>query len=453
MRSKRSALKLTVALALLTTLLVGPAERALACSCAPSDPIDSLDRSDGAFVGTFTESHPTDPPVDNSGEDTIYTFTVDEPIKGEFGDIAEVHSAFSGASCGLEIPPGEQAGLFLTKDAQGNWNSNLCATIAPDDLRAAAQPRQEPTGNGPPAFIWGGSYGDARVMTLDAEGRVLAYGGGDGDTAHLGVCEGSGSVSEHYYRFDETAFAQVIAMRDLSTMDVSWQTELPSNNRSYVEIHDLACPNNEVVYAYALRYVEGVPSGRLLTITDGHVTKTDFGVSTGGSFVGSDIFALMGERGRRLVKIDPATGTKQFIGKVPRRTNEFEGNADGTAGVAYSPKTGLREAKLVLVRNGKVRVASAQAGDRYVRWWGDKMVLIGRFPDSNSVIYSSTLQKESTLAAAGQPGAISGDRFVTATYGSRYYWTAFRTATLPDGGTEDLMEIVSPISYALEPIP
>src|SRR5688572_15221877 len=101
-------------------LMLFPLQSAQACSCVLGDPRDAFAQADAAFVGTFVEKHLAEPP-DPSGEftsadDTIYTFVLETEYKGELGDpgdTVEVHSAFSGASCGLEVHEGESYGFFL----------------------------------------------------------------------------------------------------------------------------------------------------------------------------------------------------------------------------------------------------------------------------------------------------------------------------------------------------
>ncbi|HEX2049466.1 MAG TPA: hypothetical protein VHJ34_02405, partial [Actinomycetota bacterium] len=73
-------------LAIVCALVVLPVQPAKACSCFYGDPRDRFQEADGAFVGTFLESHPVEPNPSSSGADTIYTFLLDEEYKGELGE-------------------------------------------------------------------------------------------------------------------------------------------------------------------------------------------------------------------------------------------------------------------------------------------------------------------------------------------------------------------------------
>ncbi|HEY4606655.1 MAG TPA: WD40 repeat domain-containing protein, partial [Acidimicrobiia bacterium] len=147
------------------------------CSCMMPDPYGGLAEADGAFVGTLLEVDRGVAPITNSGQLIDFRFEVEAALKGEIGDEIVVKSAADGASCGLELPVGERAGFLLTLD-NGEWNGNLCWTIDPDALLAAAEGPPEPVQGSPPHLIVFSQMGDAGVIALDRQGEIVGYGEG-----------------------------------------------------------------------------------------------------------------------------------------------------------------------------------------------------------------------------------------------------------------------------------
>jgi hypothetical protein len=118
-------------------LQVSPAQ---ACSCrADVQVADALAASDAAFVGVFTGRD--DPLVHgeiiSSARPVLNHFEVERVVKGPIGERVDVEAAASGASCGLEVEVGEQAGVLLTWTGTG-WRSSLCNQTEAAELMAFA---------------------------------------------------------------------------------------------------------------------------------------------------------------------------------------------------------------------------------------------------------------------------------------------------------------------------
>jgi hypothetical protein len=111
-------------------VLLTPAS-AQACSCVGGDVATYAERADVVFTGTLVEITP--PPKRlfwSSGDPATYSFDVDRVHQGEVGRSAEVRSAVSGASCGLEgMQTGSRYVVFATL-ADGLW-ANLCGGTGP----------------------------------------------------------------------------------------------------------------------------------------------------------------------------------------------------------------------------------------------------------------------------------------------------------------------------------
>ncbi len=122
-----------LAVILASTFLVG-AKAAYGCSCMPPDAEALFSASDGVFVGTLIEA-PSEPTglVASSADPVPYVFEVEAAFKGEITSPVTVISAISGASCGLEMPEGASASLFVTERG-GEWHGSLCETMGPEAL-------------------------------------------------------------------------------------------------------------------------------------------------------------------------------------------------------------------------------------------------------------------------------------------------------------------------------
>jgi hypothetical protein len=166
LRALFATIVLAVPLAVLTG--VGPAG---ACSCAVGSDQQMFDSSDAVFTATLTRVE--DPDSGSSTAPRVYTFEVDDVLKGDVAPQQVVRSEQSGASCGLEIAG---AGPFIvfavaavheSSDIElgtGELYAGLCGGTraisagGPLDAAVAASPRPpdaglvvEPPGDDSPA--------------------------------------------------------------------------------------------------------------------------------------------------------------------------------------------------------------------------------------------------------------------------------------------------------------
>jgi len=109
---------------------------ALACSCAPASPAESLAAADAAIVGRLLAVDPRGPAR------AAYRYAVLRVYRGrdliERGSVLEVLSSRSSAACGLPDRVGGRFGLFLGRERR-LWLGSLCGVTLPRRLRAAAQ--------------------------------------------------------------------------------------------------------------------------------------------------------------------------------------------------------------------------------------------------------------------------------------------------------------------------
>jgi hypothetical protein len=109
---------------------------ALACSCAPSTPSESLARSDAAVAARLRSVTP------RGASKAEYRYEVLHVYRGrgeiEPGSSLTVLSPRGSAACALPDRLGHNFGLFLLSDGR-HWASGLCGVISPRRLWAAAR--------------------------------------------------------------------------------------------------------------------------------------------------------------------------------------------------------------------------------------------------------------------------------------------------------------------------
>jgi len=417
---------------------------AKACSCFQGDPRDALAEADAAFIGTLLSRTP-DP--DNQYLST-YTFSVEEEIKGQLDDTVPVRSATDGASCGIEVPVGGQTGLFLTASEEG-WSSSLCQQIAPDDLRAAAQPLPAPDGEGPIRMLVSGSLGEVGIIALDDQGRTLAYGMRQPDSGTIEMCPGSQRFIEIFGDFRR----RNIAVRETSTLEVLREIELPIGRRPYRNVFAtaMACFNESgrVIYLAAQRFGDGgedyifrIRGDEIRRIYRGH-----FGTAR---FEGKSLFITEGKRSRFLVELDFGDPHRDGIATVPGSSRSPHLSPDGEWIVMTA---GGDVGKLVVVNRstGKVRVKRlgiGQAGE--AMWLINRRIafLAGGYDNARIEIFSRRLERLRQV-----PGEwYTSDNFISGSTAIGVGWGTLYRSELPEGPTEILRRFDSPTIYSITPV-
>jgi len=116
------------------------AANAMACSCAPQPPAESLREADGAVVGRLVRVLP------HGSLHAVYRYEVLHVYKGgdtiEAGKMLDVHGSRRTAACALPRRTDRSYGLFLFQ-RHGRWFGGICGVVSPRRLRLAAanQPR------------------------------------------------------------------------------------------------------------------------------------------------------------------------------------------------------------------------------------------------------------------------------------------------------------------------
>lgn len=228
----RSARDVLVAAAWLIAAFVAlvASPHVVRASCMPPDPRGQLAEADAAFIGTLDEvGVPLPMPLDD-GNGFIplapFRFSVERWLKGDLGGPSVEIFSTTGTSADFSFAVGTRIGVLVHIE-DGRPTSGGCLTFDPDVLIAAAAPIPEPDGSGPAALIVGGDFGSGRLVSLDANGRVLAYGPGDGATGSISMCPGRRLLVETSWSPMAEAGADIV-VRDAASLEVL--RELDSNN-------------------------------------------------------------------------------------------------------------------------------------------------------------------------------------------------------------------------------
>ena len=451
-------------LCIVCVLLILPLSPAKACSCVNGDPRDMFNAADGAFVGTFVESHPVEPNPDNSGADTIYTFTLDEEYKGELGepgDLLEIHAPLSGASCGIEAHPGEDYGLFLTLRDDGEWSSSLCSQVSPERMREAASPLPAPTSEGPVRLIAGGSFGDTQTMMLDGRGRTVDYGAGELEVSYVDPCKGGKRVLEVGRLYPDP---YKLMVRDVSSGEVVRSVTRPfgpGQRFRSMWIGALGCMSEDgrraVVFATSQREPEA--KSILLKVVGSDTRVLHEGTGRAVTFGDRVGFMQQGDWGRDLTRISLRTGAERSLIRLPARfSTELALSPDGTklGGVAFPAydETDKKPARIYTVDlsggRATLRTQSLGTGERYayVAWMSDRrLVMFTSYPDQSRV-FNLRLR---AVDRFGRWDAHAPALIGRTAYGVDWDGRLIRVQ-LPDGEIEVVRRLPSPVVFDLEAV-
>lgn len=441
-----------VVVALAASGLAATVENASACSCFQGDPRTMLVQSDAAFVGRLVEKRvPPDPK--STADLATYVFRVDEAVKGRLGSTVEVRSAIEGASCGIETTLGRPVGLFLAR-VGGEWRSSLCSQIEPARLRAAARPLPAPNGRGPVAFLVGGRFGLARTLALDARGRTLAYGYGEGETSLLALCPASRRALEVVTYATSKVDVQVRELRRLRTVR---SRGLPPGVSAYPTA--VGCGDelgrDALVFVTNLDFPE---RARILRAGPGGTTTVWRGSALYASFAGRTAYVSAGPKGRDLVAVDVRSGRARRLARMPAYTGTLAASPDGrlVAGVAYSAPLGRSAppSRLVLVERRSGRVRSASLGrpnvSGTVAWLGrDRLVFLPDGEVTGVRVYDARLRLRSHFRGwRARGGVVRAGR----AYGLGWQGTLV-AARLPRGPARVVRSLPGPVASAIADVP
>ena len=362
-----------IVIALVGSLLIAIPD-AHACSCMASDPRDDLHAADGAFAGTYVGREPVD--LTDPYADWDYHFETETVYKGDIGETIAVRAPSNGAGCGLEYSEGSPAALFVYLE-EGVWHSELCRTVPQEILEIAAAPFPEPNAQGPPVALVGGSFGEVRVIAVDAQGRTAGYGYGDGDALLMSMCPGGQRSIEMVgaYLTQEERFVDV---RSISDLEVVATTAAPGNwVDEFAFPIDVSCTDEQgSAVVFSRGYVDDANYTELTRFEDGSAESILRSTAKHGA-VGRQ-YAFLGAR-KKVSKVDLCSGGRSLLRSFGQRASHLTLSPDNSR-LALIVGARTDAGKLLVVRtdNGKVtarRELSSQASFAKLEWADDNSLL------------------------------------------------------------------------------
>ena len=281
---------------------LGLAERGQACSMAaplhPTEPRALVADADAVFVGTLVAVRPKNPSAFFAPAPQIFTFAVEERLKGDLGELVEA----THLSCGGFNGAIGRRGSFLLSRTRGEW---FVTEIAAEELQRGLLPWPAPAGAGRPAFVAGGHFGLIRTALLDSAGRTIAYGDGRGAVTALSVCPGARALAE-LVRRDERV---LVALRQLPSLRVVHEVELRAAGFG----EKVVCNSRDGsdVLVGVVVYKRSRTETQLVRVTSIGARMLASAPSLSFAVRGSRVFASLSDG--RLVVRDLASGTRQTV--------------------------------------------------------------------------------------------------------------------------------------------
>jgi hypothetical protein len=127
-------LRLALAASFILAIIALMPATAAACSCMPSTPEESLERSHAAFVGTVVDAVQIER-GDSPGPAVAYAFAVEAVARGARGPQATVVAGVGEAACGITFQIGQRWLIFARTEA-GRLATGLCdgnVGLGPDE--------------------------------------------------------------------------------------------------------------------------------------------------------------------------------------------------------------------------------------------------------------------------------------------------------------------------------
>lgn len=390
---------------------------AYACSCAAFNPAEMLQHHGAAFIGTLVDDGAES--VDRSGivrSDTLKTvhFEVERWVKGDFGPEISLQTAIDGASCGLEIPEGARAGIFIYEQ-DGKLATGLCSSMSAEVLEAALEPFPA-FGEGPAHFLLAGGFAEGPLLALDDRGRPLGIVPGDSvneDASFRSLftwdrCPGR-QLQVELYDWE----LLVRSLVDLSVVD----TMSLVGHADHISFSDVSCRDEGASSVWLLgeEWIDGRSVGRLFDASDGMRPVMDLPLPRGS--IGEDFGVLLDYEGRSVIAIRWADETVIPVHELEDTGADFASvtgaavspNGEHIAATVYrSSADGAVTTEVLLFSAPDFSTAAGttvDGGGERIRWLDDaRFELIVHTDRPGTVVLDTALEQLSADFSSGWNG-------------------------------------------------
>lgn len=416
MRIGRAALSGIASWLLLLGMLAFAAP-AWACSCFRIDPGQGLAEFPAAFIGRFVAKESL------SNSEAVYTFEVEQWVKGDLGPTVDVRAPSQGSACGYEFAPGQRMASFLRVEA-GIPTGGLCLTVDPEVLLRATEPMTF-DGVGPPHLLVAGPFTASTYLVLDADGGLLVPLGETPDGHDPGAfdsprpfrpCPGGRLIVEEWpWRLD---------IRNLATLEVVSTIDL-RGFADHVGLSDVECRAEDASSILLLgdewagdrfvaRLYEAVPEPTPLfevPFALGDVGPTVL-VLQDQDELGADVWLIADEETGPFVLHRVDRGDSNHAGIVAA----FEMPTGGTVvvlDVRYPSGAGIPTSNLVLYDTDgtELRRRTFEAEMGFLEWLAEGRLLLHQYSDTHGarvfVLDGTTLESVAEIEGWRSPRAVA----------------------------------------------
>lgn len=196
-----------------------------------------------------------------------------------------------------------------------------------------------------PALLAAGAFSGGRLVALDATGRRLAVGAGEGRALAVAVCPGATRTAESVDRGDGTA---AVTIRALPGLELVREVQAPGAG-------PIACLDGAGDRVAVLGLVPGGSSSLVRIDADGAPATLWSGPAVAGTLGPEQAAITAGVDGDRLVVVELATGSVRDLGELPRATGPLAQGPGGRLAGVRAPADDLSQAVLVEPRGNGIR--------------------------------------------------------------------------------------------------
>ena len=384
-----------------------------------------------------------------------FRYRVDRVVKGNLPREVEVRRTYEGGPCGPLTTPGAElgrrVGVLVYPRSAGSPGDNF-STVDPGLLDNAAKSlrrlRPDPRA-GQAALVVAGRLHEARLMTVDDQGRIASFGRG-GRVLAMSVCPGQRRVvtlevkgEGGPYPSRTLVVRSVDGLRRLRTDKLAPLVEgnfppgkAPQWSQPLVSCrsgsgHDVVLYGNDDTYGH-----EGVEEadlplsfrtmGHLVRVTNGVQTSVYRGQAGPVAFSRSEeaAYVISGQDGTELYRVDLTGGGRVKVGRVGRSPTSMSLSPDDALVATTAAGRGNRSATSTVVLTGlhqhRTRETSVPnaAGDRpqAAAVWLDTRRFV--LPGKTGAVYDDALRVVDTIVGLPERGywAVSGNDLFTSSY-------------------------------------
>lgn len=408
---------------------------ASACSCVQLDPTSALAEYPAAFTGTLVDvSRPVGGFVSGDA-DAVYRFEVDGWVKGDLGDVVDVHSAADGAACGIEVGVGNRAGVFLRAEGD-TLSSSLCETIDPDVLLAGLKPLVVGA-PGPGVLLVSGSIGGFNYVVLNESGGIVAGVNGPGVEPfdrpwQFADCPGGKTLVEQWGRW--------LIVRDLSDLSMIRQIDLQNyaDTTSFTATRCMAQDGSSILLA-GEEWTGNRSVSRLFNVSES--VDPTMELPPGQVYLGEEFAVVQDYESGEVKVVDYDTGEDKVIHVVEREASDDiyvsistvaispDSKAIAVSEVRYDPSNGSKSTLVLYEADGtKLATVELEGEVHWLYWLDSDRLAANRSIDdgrsSSSTIYATPSlsveiqldgwQGYNTVVSDGVAYAVDGGSIVSA---------------------------------------